>query len=133
MTWWLVVDLLLALLAVGLAAAAWRRTTPRRAVAGEEDLPLDVLALRREVAALQAEGRAALRHVSVVRYDAFPDMGGHQSWSVALLDDEGDGLVLTSVHGRSDARTYAKAIGGWVAEQELSPEERQAVGLARPR
>ena len=133
MTWWLTLDLLLAVVAVAIAAAAWRRTTPLRPSAGEEGLPPDVLSLRREVAALQAEGQAALRHVSVVRYDAFPDMGGHQSWSVALLDDAGDGLVLTSVHGRSDARTYAKAIGGWVAEQELSPEERQAGGLARPR
>lgn len=132
MTWWLALDLLLALTAVTVAVAAWRRAGSAVARPTDESLPPDVVALRQEVAALQAEGRAALRHVAVVRYDAFPDMGGHQSWSVALLDDAGDGLVLSSIHARSEARTYAKAIGGWVAEQELSPEESKAVGLARP-
>ena len=80
---------------------------------------------------LRAEGRDALRHVSVVRYDAFPDVGGHQSWSVALLDDAGDGVVLTSIHGRSDARSYAKTVAAWSSEQPLSPEEEQALSHAR--
>ena len=53
-------------------------------------------------------------------------------WSLALLDDGGDGVVLTSIHGRSDARTYAKSISGWSCEQQLSPEEEEAVASARP-
>ena len=68
----------------------------------------------------------------MVRYDAFDDMGGHLSWSLALLDDGGDGVVLTSIHGRSDARTYAKNVSGWTSEQQLSPEEEEALGHARP-
>jgi hypothetical protein len=70
--------------------------------------------------------------MAVVRYDAFGDMGGHLSWSMALLDDEGNGVVLTAIHGRSDARTYAKNIAGWTCDQPLSPEETDAVATARP-
>ena len=95
-------------------------------------MPEDVLGLRQEVAALRAEAAGALRHLAVVRYDAFGDMGGHLSWSLALLDDGGDGVVLTSIHGRSDARTYAKNVAGWSSEQQLSPEEEDAITHARP-
>ena len=66
-----------------------------------------------------------------MRYDAFGDMGGHLSWSMALLDDAGDGVVVTSIHGRSDARTYAKNISAWSANQPLSPEEEEALSFAR--
>jgi hypothetical protein len=72
----------------------------------------------------------ALRHVAVVRYDAFGDMGGRLSFTAALLDDAGDGLVLTSIHGRQEARTYAKGVKGGKSEQSLSPEEEQSIELA---
>jgi hypothetical protein len=123
--------LLLAALAVVLSALALRRTR-RPTPGGVDALPEDVQGLRQEVAALQAENADALRHLSVVRYDAFGDVGGHLSWSLALLDDAGHGVVLTSIHGRSEARTYAKSISGWTCEQQLSPEEEEAVEHARP-
>ena len=107
----------------------------RRQVGREEGvdaLPEDVMGLRQEVAALRAEAAGALRHLAVVRYDAFNDMGGHLSWSLALLDDGGDGVVLTSIHGRSEARTYAKNISAWTSQQQLSPEEEEAVTHAKP-
>ena len=66
-----------------------------------------------------------------MRYDAFGDMGGRLSWSLALLDAGGDGIVLTSIHGRSDSRTYAKNVTAWSASQQLSPEEQEAIGFAR--
>jgi hypothetical protein len=72
----------------------------------------------------------AVRHVAVVRYDAFGDMGGRLSFSAALLDDAGDGLVLTSINGRSETRSYAKGIKGGGSDSTLSPEEEQAVGFA---
>lgn len=104
----------------------------RRAGADDAPLPEDVRGLRQEVAALRREGADALRHLSVVRYDAFGDMGGHLSWSLALLDDAGDGVVLTSIHGRSEARSYAKTVTGWTCEQQLSPEEIEAIDATRP-
>jgi hypothetical protein len=73
----------------------------------------------------------ALRHVAVVRYDAFGDMGGRLSFSAALLDDQGDGLVLSSINGRSETRTYAKALVGGQSEHTLSPEEQDAIAAAR--
>ena len=124
--------LALAALAVVLSALALRRTRPPSAPGGVDALPQDVQGLRQEVAALQAENADALRHLSVVRYDAFGDVGGHLSWSVAVLDDAGNGVVLTSIHGRSEARTYAKSIAGWSCEQQLSPEEEEAIQHARP-
>jgi Protein of unknown function (DUF4446) len=98
---------------------------------GVEAVPEDLLGLRQEVAALRAEARGALRHLSVVRYDAFDDMGGQLSWSLALLDEGGDGVVLTSIHGRSEARTYAKNVAAWRSDQQLSPEEQDAIDGAK--
>ena len=125
-----VISLVVAALALAVALAAWRRTP---SLAGDPDaLPEDVVGLRQEVAALRAEAAGSFRHLGIVRYDAFNDTGGRLSWSVALLDDAGDGVVLTAIHGRSEARSYAKSISGWASEQQLSPEEDSAVAAARP-
>ncbi len=91
----------------------------------------DVHALDAELALTRRQLAAALRHVSVVRYDAFGDLGGRYSFTAALLDDSGDGLLLTSIHGRSETRTYLKGISGGEPDIELSPEELEAVKLAR--
>ena len=124
-----VISLVVAALALAVALAAWRRTP---SLAGDPDaLPEDVVGLRQEVAALRAEAAGSFRHLGIVRYDAFNDTGGRLSWSVALLDDAGDGVVLTAIHGRSEARSYAKSISGWASEQQLSPEEESAVTAAR--
>jgi hypothetical protein len=125
------VALVVAVVALLLAVVSLRRSAPRKAE-GIDALPEDVHGLRQEVAALRAEGADALRHLAVVRYDAFGDMGGHLSWSLALLDDRGNGVVLTSIHGRSEARTYSKNISGWSCDQQLSPEELEAIEHARP-
>src|ERR1700750_3009932 len=126
-----VVALLVALGAAALAVVALRRQAAARRTPGVEALPQDVDGLRQEVAALRAEAGDALRHLAVVRYDAFGDMGGHLSWSLALLDDAGNGVVLTSIHGRSEARTYAKNISSWTCDQALSPEEDEAINFAK--
>lgn len=70
-----------------------------------------------------------LRRIAVVRYDAFEDMGGRLSYSAAILDDCGRGVVLTAIHGRSETRTYLKRVppGDEGRPAELSPEESQAV------
>ena len=124
--------LVVAVVALAAAGVAVRRGRSSRSRDGADALPEDVHGLRQEVAALRAEAKDALRHLAVVRYDAFGDMGGHLSWSLALLDDGGNGVVLTSIHGRSDARTYAKSVAGWLSEQQLSPEESEAIEAARP-
>ncbi len=129
----LVLTLLVAIGALVVALMALGRTGGRsgRSSKRENQLPTDVAGLRGEVHALRTEVSDALRHLAVVRYDAFGDMGGHLSWSLALLDDGGNGVVLTSIHGRSDARTYAKNVADWSCEQQLSPEEEEAIKFAR--
>ena len=92
----------------------------RRSPVGEGDLA----SLRHDIA-------QALRHVAVVRYDAFGDMGGRLSFSAAIIDDTGDGLVISSIHGRGESRTYAKGVVGGDADSTLTPEERQALAAAR--
>jgi hypothetical protein len=129
----LLVALCLVVIALGavVAVAVARALRTRTPVADTESVPADVLGLRQEVAALRAEAQGALRHLGLVRYDAFGDVGGRQSWSLALLDDGGNGVVLTSIHGRSEARTYAKNIATWSCDQAMSPEEEEAVKFAR--
>lgn len=125
-----VVSTALSVLALIVALLTFRRVGRRRADGA--DLPTDLRGLRQEVAALRAEAGDGLRHLAVVRYDAFDDMGGHLSWSLALLDDTGDGVVLSSIHARSEARTYAKNVVHWTSDQQLSPEEGEAIAHARP-
>jgi hypothetical protein len=78
----------------------------------------------------------SVQRVAVIRYDAFDDMGGKLSFSIALLDENGDGVVLTSIYGRNENRTYAKAVRGGASSHVLSNEEtealRRAVGTKPP-
>ena len=67
---------------------------------------------------------------ALVRYDAYNEMSGHQSTSIALLDTRATGLVLSSIHHRDQARLYVKRVHEGRGEIELSPEEHEAVRLA---
>jgi hypothetical protein len=77
----------------------------------------------------------AVRHVGVVRYDAFEDVGGRLSFSCALLDDHANGVVMTSINGRQDTRVYAKPIVDGRSQYNLSVEEEEAIrqAIAGPR
>ena len=67
----------------------------------------------------------------MIRYDALQEMSGQLSFSLAILNAQGDGIVLTSINGRAETRTYAKAIVAGKSQQELSPEEAEAIRVAR--
>lgn len=69
-------------------------------------------------------------HIGLVRFDAFEDTGGGQSFALALIDDEGDGVVLSSLHARQASRLYVKDIRGGVADAPLSSEEERALRQA---
>ncbi len=84
-------------------------------------------ALEQAVGVLQAQMPLALQKARLIRYDAFEDVGGEQSFSLALLNARGDGVVLTSVYSRMDVRVYAKAIAGGQASHALSREEERAL------
>ena len=75
----------------------------------------------------ETAAESAKRHVGLVRFDAFEEVGGVQSFSVAILDTRGDGLVLTSIVGRETCRVFTKAIVAGRSERELGGEERRAI------
>lgn len=101
--------------------------TRRGVAAGQRTGARDVADALTEI---RSDMARSLRRVALVRYDAFGDHGGRLSFSLALLDDAGDGVTLTSIAGRTDSRLYAKPISAGHGRQDLSPEEDQAVQAA---
>jgi Protein of unknown function (DUF4446) len=77
--------------------------------------------------------QAALTRVALVRYDAFSEISGRMSFSLALLDEHGDGVAISAISGRAETRGYAKGVANGKGEHELSPEEAQAVSSALAR
>ncbi|MEU6412649.1 DUF4446 family protein [Microbispora sp. NPDC046933] len=107
--------------AVGLTALRAARRSVREC--------LDALARRAPVEG-PVDSRA-IRDVALYRYDALDEMTGRLSFSLALVNGFGDGVVLTSINGRTETRTYARAVRGGKGVQPLSPEEEHAVWAAR--
>lgn len=148
----------LALVATGLCVVLFRRLgrlrADQRAVLGEQqerDLVAHAAALDASFRTLQdyvhgvaeqldgrlsvAEQRldGAIAHCGLIRYDAYNEMSGRQSTTIALLDSRRSGVVLSSIHHRDQARLYAKQISEGNAELRLSPEEEEALRLALPK
>jgi hypothetical protein len=69
--------------------------------------------------------------VGFVRYSAFEDTGGDQSFSLAIADGDGDGVVVSALYGRDATRVYAKPIESWTSSRALADEEEQALSRAR--
>jgi hypothetical protein len=88
----------------------------------------------REIEAMHAviEGRSrrSLQHIGLVRFNPFEDTGSDQSFAIALLDDQRDGVVLSSLHGRSNTRLFAKPVADGTSPHNLSDEETQAIRIA---
>jgi hypothetical protein len=137
-------------LSAGLALKLRRVRADQRLILGDgqQDLVAHAAALERQFGALhqyvedaasllndrmaaaeqRLDGTVAYR--ALVRYDAYGEMSGRQSTSIALLDATRSGVVLSSIHHRDQARLYAKQVHGGQPELELSPEENEAVRLA---
>lgn len=86
--------------------------------------------LEKQVAHLDRRVATSVRYVGLVRFDAFPDVGGRQSFALAAYDEEGNGAVVSSLVGRTDSRVYGKALAAGGSEHTLSAEERQAIEQA---
>ncbi|MCL5108250.1 MAG: DUF4446 family protein [Chloroflexi bacterium] len=78
-------------------------------------------------AGLRGDMKLTLRRVGIIRYNPFGDTGGDQSFALALLDDQGDGVVLNSIFGRNESRVYAKPVKGGKSKYTLTAEEDQAI------
>lgn len=136
--------------AAALALALRRLRTAQRAVLGDgqQDLVAHAATLQSSFQSLadyvhdvatRLDGRVAhaeerldgtVAYRALVRYDAYGEMSGRQSTSIALLDANRSGIVLSSIHHRDQARLYAKQVHQGQPELELSPEEQQAIELA---
>jgi hypothetical protein len=80
---------------------------------------------------LEALSRTDVSRVGFVRFDAFEDTGSELSYALALLNREGDGIVLSSIYSRTDTRTYGKAVERFVPRTNALPEELAAIERAR--
>lgn len=130
-TWLLLVVCLLALAAGVFALLRANRVDAamRRALAELPRQPAPPLPAA-ATATLPPEVQGPLTRVSVVRFDAFADISGKLSSSAALLDEHGNGLVVTTMNGRENARNYIKQVRRGVGVAALSPEETDAVARA---
>ena len=79
---------------------------------------------------LEAITQRAIQKVGVVRYSAFADTGGDQSFAIALLDAEGTGIIVSSLHSRADTRVFAKPVQAGRSRYPLSDEEQDAIKKA---
>jgi hypothetical protein len=89
-----------------------------------------VEALNRLHRELEGLSQRSIQKVGVIRFNPFADTGGDQSFAIALLDADGNGLVLSSLHGRADTRVFAKQVQGGRSKHALSDEEQDAIRKA---
>ena len=89
-----------------------------------------VEALNRLHHELETLSQQSLQKVGVIRFNPFADTGGDQSFAVALLDAAGNGVVLSSLHGRADTRIFAKPVQAGRSKHALSDEEQDAIRKA---
>lgn len=90
--------------------------------------------LTKELQKLQKENLYNIQKLGLVRFNPFSETGGNQSFSLAILDGEDSGLVLTSLHSREITRIYSKPVKKGKADNyELSAEEKQALKNAKTR
>ena len=114
------------------------RAAPRESLESILDAHLDkVYAVARDLdelgartAVVEVAQRRALQRTGLVRFNPFEDTGGNQSFALAILDAQGNGIVVSSLHSRTGTRVYGKAITGGRAETTLSDEEGEALRLA---
>lgn len=90
----------------------------------------DIQMIKSRLDTSEQVGAESKRHIGVVKYDAFDDIGGKQSFALALVDDEGSGYLISSLTGRSDCRVYCKPILKNSCEIGLSEEENAALQIA---
>jgi hypothetical protein len=83
------------------------------------------------LAELERVVRREIPKIGFVRFNAFDDVGAELSYALAVLNGEGEGVVLSSIFSREETRTFGKRVRGFVADQDASKEEREAITSAR--
>jgi len=83
------------------------------------------------LAELESVARLDVHRVGFVRYNSFSDVGSDLSFTLALVNSEGDGVLITSIYSREETRTYGKAVRKFATQQGASKEELEALSAAR--
>lgn len=91
------------------------------------DLEQNLKKCNERLGPIETKLRASIDRAEILRFRAFEDVGSDLSFAVAFLNQEGDGLVLSSIHSREEARIYAKPISGGQSQYSLSDEEKEVV------
>ena len=92
-----------------------------------EELGKEVEKISQGLEGLEKQGNSSIQKVGIVRYNPFSNVGGDQSFSLAVLDGNNDGVVITSYYIREGNRVYGKPISGGKSDYSLSEEEKQAI------
>lgn len=108
-----------------------RKARLRGQLASTDELKSALVKLQTWAADQDQRSKKFLQKVGFVRFNPFEETGGAQSFSIALLDKENDGFVLTSLHSRGGTRTYAKLIERGKSKFKLSKEEENALNLVK--
>lgn len=87
--------------------------------------------MQSEITALHAKMRKSIRGLETIRFNPFPDQGGNQSFAIGMLDEDGDGLVLSSMYGRERMSVFAKPVKAGKSPYELTAEEKEALAKAK--
>jgi len=139
--------LMASLVAVAALVQVWRLSTRMQLVLGDasgdrlekqlreyhaknKQIQIDFEAMASEHQKLSSVAALSLQKISMVRFNPFGDVGGDQSFSLAMLDGHNSGLVITSIHGRGGTRVYAKPIDLGTSKYSLSAEENKAISQA---
>ena len=93
--------------------------------------PATIAKLEERLAVVERAYRRDVHRVGFIRYNSFDDVGSDLSFTLALLNNDGDGVVLTNIYSREETRTYGKAVRKFVPQQGASKEEQSAIAMAR--
>ncbi len=95
-----------------------------------DNLKKDLEKLTQGLENLKKESKVHIQKVGIVRYNPFSNVGGDQSFSIALLDNNNNGIVITSLYAQDSNRVYAKSVKQGQSEHSLSDEEKKAIARA---
>jgi len=100
-------------------------------IKGSDKQEEEIRKIFEEIAKLKKSSQKSFQRIGLIRFNPFKNAGGDQSFSIALLDLDNNGFVITSIYSREKNRIYAKPIGGGKSEYSLSEEEKEAIKKAQ--
>ncbi len=87
--------------------------------------------IEKEISVINTKLKKSIRGLETIRFNPFPDQGGNQSFAIGMLNEEGDGLVVSSLYSRERMSVFAKPVKNGKSEYELTAEEKEALSKAK--